>query len=625
MPEPALNVYNTKVPPVIYRTDGQLIWDSAKSSTFEDNRADVAGSFSPVTVDMTREAIVEIVMEIDENLVGVPFNIQADLGEDRKVIYGHVTQYFTDAGPQKVLARVKPSWQSSTFPWALIGDVVWKLYTPSTRQSIKMATTRLEIYGLTKSLPKYFANVIDVGFLRAFILPARHSGETDWITYVIRTTFESYGPFCFRYDTRYGASHFGPYGFGGNFNLRSWVRQCLIRNAIVNCYDQAGIFQIGLGLSPHAKSTWKFLSPFGYISQTNLIGVGPCNNPFYESNGSTALVDNNNTRRTAFGNHCFVAVASTEDHIADSCAGPHIVSETIQGYIDAAVQRAGTGPNQTTLYSGWFRPGTAEDVLDGYGVTSLNKGVPSLTELEVFKPHNGVTSAMRMALNSGWKDFMSININLPAIHSSISASTLPILDYSHDVSPFGSEIRYELFSSPYPTSVHFVTLSSPVHARMYFQFHLCKYSRPLAEIFTPTPANLAKGTRCLTSSPNARDHGLMIWTSGNVFAYLAGPMGIYELNEKFADPLYQLMLEGIADVEALHIPIIRDLKLPHHYNIGHAFTVFASVSTSHIRQLVPVGIKATSIFANSFPHRSNNAVPPPFIPKPVISSFYPRT
>jgi len=582
MPTPALNVYNTKVPPVIHRTNGQLIWDSAKAITYEDNCADVAGSFCPVTVDMTREATVDITMEVDENLVGVPFDIQADLGKDRKVIYNCGPQYLTTTGPQRILARVKPSWQSTAFPWALVGDAEWKLYIPSTRQSIKITTTRLEIYGLTKNLPKYFANVIDVGFLRAMILPARHSGETDWISYVIKMIFESYGPFCFRYDTRYGASHFGPYGYGGNFNLRSWVRQSLTRNTVVNCYDQAGIFQIGIGLSPHAKSTWKFLSPFGYITQTNLIGVGPCNNPFYESNGSTALIDNNDTERTAFGNHCFVSVASTEDHIADACAGPHVVSETVQGYIDAAVQQAGTGPNQTTLYEergGWFRPGTEADVRDGYGITSLNKGVPNIAELEAVQPMNEVINAMRMASTTGWKDCMSVNINLPAIHTHISASNLTILDHCHDVSPFGSEVRYVISSSPYPTSVHVVILSSPAHARQYFQFHLSKYSRLLPEIFEPAPADLAESTLCLTSSPNIKDHGLMIRVYGNIFAYVAGPMSIHDLNESFAEPLHQLMLEGRADVETLHLPVLRYLRAPtENVKVGQQFVVSASVS-----------------------------------------------
>lgn len=587
MPEPVLNVYNTKVPPVILRTDDQLIWDSARPAAYEDNSAGVAGSFSPVTVDLTRRAMVSVTIGIDENMVGVPFNIQADLGEDSKVIYTDMPQYFTSVGPHSILATVSPSWQSTTFPWALVGDVVWKLQVPSTGQLITITATRLEIYGLTRALPKFFANVIDIGFLRAMILPARHSGETDWIAYVIKTTFESYGPFCFRYDTRWGASHFGPYGLGGNFNLRSWVRQSIVSNAIVNCYDQAGIFQIGLGLSPHAKSTWKFLMPFGYISQTNLIGVGPCNNPFYQSNGSTALIGNNDIKRTAFGSHAFVAVASTENHVADSCAGPHLVSETVQGYIAAAVQEAGIGANQTTLYTktgGWFRPGTPDDVRDGHGITSLNGGVPSMTELETVEPTKEVLRAMGMASLNSWESSTSININLPEIHHRISSSGVPIHDYSHVVSSSGSELHYLLPSSSYPTSVHLVILSSPAHARMYLQFHLSEYSRPLSEVFVPAPDGIGKGTFWLSSSPDNQGHALIVWVYGNIFVRVSGPMDLYELNIRFAVPLHALMREGKANVDMLHLPVLRNLSGPmEDVKVGQEFTVYASVR--HIKLL----------------------------------------
>jgi len=593
MPEPVLNVYNTKVPPVIERTSGQLIWDSANAAAYEDNNAGIAGSFSPVTVDMTRQATVEVTIDVDANLVGVPFCIQADHGEDERVIFNDAPQYFTYTGPQTIQAIVKPSWQSTTFPWALLGDVVWKLHVLSTRQSIPITSTRLELYGLTKRLPKFYANTVDVGFLRAMILPARHSGETDWIAYVIKIIFESYGGFRFRYDTRYGASHFGLSGGGGNFKLRDWVRQSLIRNAIVNCYDQAGIFQIGLGLSPHANSTWKFMSPFGYIQQTDLIGVGPCNNPFYEGNGSTALIGNNDTRRTAFGNHVFVAVASTEGHIADACAGPHLVSETVEGYVAAAVQEAGTGPNQTTLYDdagGWFGPGTTEDVEDCIGITSINNGVPSVAELEAAEPTNEVTSAMAMATLTSWSNSTSVNVNLPAIHSYVSSSARSILDHSHDVSPSGSEIRYTISSSPYPTSINLVILSSPAHARMYLQFHLSKYSRPLSEIFFLTHVGLERGTFWLNSSPEAEGHGLLLWTHGNIFAYVAGPTSIYELNEKFAKPLYQLMLEGEAEADTLHLPILRNLKAPtEDVKVGQEFVVSASVSHFRAAKATPIG------------------------------------
>lgn len=139
----------------------------------------IAGSFPPVTVDMTGQATVEGTIDVDANLVGVPFYIQADQGEDGSVISNDVPLYLTHTGPQTIPATVKPSWQSPIFPWALLGDVVWRVHVLSTKQLIAITMTRLEIYGLTKSLPRCYANVIDVGFLRAMMVPARHSGETN--------------------------------------------------------------------------------------------------------------------------------------------------------------------------------------------------------------------------------------------------------------------------------------------------------------------------------------------------------------------------------------------------------------------------------------------------------------
>lgn len=117
MPEPILNVYNTKLPPVITRTNGQLIWDSANPTAYEDNSANNASSFFPVTVDMTGQATVEVTIDVDADLIGVPFVIQADQGEDGSVFSNDVPLYLTYTGLQTIPATVKPSWQSPTFPW----------------------------------------------------------------------------------------------------------------------------------------------------------------------------------------------------------------------------------------------------------------------------------------------------------------------------------------------------------------------------------------------------------------------------------------------------------------------------------------------------------------------------
>jgi hypothetical protein len=67
-------------------------------------------------------------------------------------------------------------------------------------------------------------------------------------------------------------------------------------------------------------------------------------------------------------------------------------------------------------------------------------------------------------------------------------------------------------------------------------------------------------------------------------------MGIHELNEKFTEPLHQLMLEAEAEAEAdtLHLPIVRNLKaLTNNIKVGHEFVVTASVSHLEVAGATP--------------------------------------
>ena len=580
-----LNLYNTKLPPVLHTVEDQLLWDSTEPYEFCDDSRGIAGSFSPATVDLTKPSYINVVVHVDKNLVGVPFRLQGNLGVDVGLLQSSGTLYFTATGPQTIAAIIQPSWGSTTFPWGIAGDVEWSLYVVPTRETIRTTRTRLEIYGLTKTLPKFFGNSLDVAFLRTIVLPARLTAETDWIAYCIKKTFTSYGNLRFRYDTHYGESHFGPDALGGNFNLRSWVLQTTVCNALVNCYDQAGIFQICLGLSPHALSTWKLLDPFGFIKQTNLIGVGPCNNPFFEWNNSTAIIGNNDPKRTPFGNHTFVAVASTSNLIADSCAGPHVVSETIRGYIDSAIQKAGTGPDQTTLYRRWRdRPGTVKDVVNGRGITSINHGVASIEELDAIPPSDVVQAVMKTAAHGQNSEHGFANANLPAVHDFITRySGLRIIDHDHEISAAGSDMCWLLESEQYPTAIRLVVLSSVTHAHAYFQGHLSKYSRNLEDIFTAARPYMRMPQPCLTSLPDVVGHGIILWTRGNVFAYVAGPMSVGAIYNSYAKHLDLIMQDGVTKVEVGLKPVLRDLQaFVQQVRVGEEFTVYSKVSINSI-------------------------------------------
>lgn len=111
-------------------------------------------------------------------------------------------------------------------------------------------------------------------------------------------------------------------------------------------------------------TTWFYLRPYGFINTTNLVGVGNCNNPFFGSNGSSAVVPADDPKRTAFDNHAFCGLAGK---VLDACACPHIGTETKAQYCTVAID---TTPALYARFSG-FRPGTAADIIEPGGITGL--------------------------------------------------------------------------------------------------------------------------------------------------------------------------------------------------------------------------------------------------------------
>ena len=110
------------------------------------------------------------------------------------------------------------------------------------------------------------------------------------------------------------------------------------------------------------------MRPYGYITTANLIGWGPCNNPFFAANNTPQVIGENDPRRWAFGNHAFV---SLNGNVLDACAGPHVGWEAVPCYITDAID------TQTTL-SNPQNTGTAADVFAQTGITSLNFAAPAL-------------------------------------------------------------------------------------------------------------------------------------------------------------------------------------------------------------------------------------------------------
>ncbi|MBV8253672.1 MAG: hypothetical protein JO154_13775 [Chitinophaga sp.] len=204
------------------------------------------------------------------------------------------------------------------------------------------------------------------------------------VSYYVDTVFNYIPP---RYDVWHGATFFTNLGSGGNPNnitlyYNSYVAAHNNQNSILNCYDTASVLQYYLNNAGYSTQ-WLYMNPFGYLKLTPLIGRGMCNNPFYASyTGGQPQVNVFDKNRTAFGNHAFVKVVSSNT-VADACAGPHRGNETAAQYVAAAVDTQYPNPPRVPQ-------GTVNNITPYIGVTHVNtinavKDTTSLPHLEAIK------------------------------------------------------------------------------------------------------------------------------------------------------------------------------------------------------------------------------------------------
>jgi hypothetical protein len=240
----------------------------------------------------------------------------------------------------------------------LQGDVTWTLDVPDLGSKITLTnSTRLELFVVLDTPSSFYASGVWVEALRFDCDKIGLTGMKTNEDVASKVTTYLHGSHGLTYDTMSGAPSYGVSYNGGAFLLDSYLKAAL---TVVNCYDQAGGIQSLCG-AVGVYLTWYYLEPFGYLKTSNLIGVGSCNNPFFKSNGSKALVAAADPKRTGFGNHAFGGLT---DKVLDACAGPHTGTETKAQYVSASVD--GTA----ALYKGW-RPGTAADIATHSGVTSV--------------------------------------------------------------------------------------------------------------------------------------------------------------------------------------------------------------------------------------------------------------
>ena len=165
------------------------------------------------------------------------------------------------------------------------------------------------------------------------------------------------------YNTTNGAPRYAIVLSSGITGMRLSEYMSKSRGNMINCYDQAAAVQ-SLGNLLGVNVTYNYMRPFGYLNKVNVVGVGDCNNPFYNDHSylpptnriplinppsgiNTLLYPN----ISGFGNHAF-AIFSGE--VFDACSGPSLgksvslyLSETIDTSTTNKQNIAGSASNIT--------------------------------------------------------------------------------------------------------------------------------------------------------------------------------------------------------------------------------------------------------------------------------------
>jgi len=219
---------------------------------------------------------------------------------------------------------------------------------------------RLEVFFVydNPNMMKFYKDGVWVEALRLLFKKAGVADENEPKTISTKVTEYCHSKHGMKYDTELGAPKFMRtiiYNsrLGGAFYLRKYIeKKNFLGNSytILNCYDSAAAVQTLCG-ALGVNTQWIFQDPFGYIIETDLVGVGSCNNPFfsnsrYSSEPVTAL---NDPQRSGFGNHAFVAAIPEKQNIRDACAGPHVGDEDLREYLKETIDFDAllTGANAT--------------------------------------------------------------------------------------------------------------------------------------------------------------------------------------------------------------------------------------------------------------------------------------
>lgn len=253
------------------------------------------------------------------------------------------------------------------------GSSVWIMKVPKLGTSIRIGMgIRLEVFVILNTPAKFYGPGVWAEALRFLFKTVKLAGCKDDAEVTKRITAYCHTGHGMRYDTKGGGSpKFGVSYDGGTFKLLSYINKSPLMRNTVNCYDQAAAVQTLTGAIGCGSLTWIFAEPYGYINTTNLVGVGTCNNPFFDAYGQPpVLKDRFSSERTAFSNHAFVSVAGK---ILDACAGPHVGTETLPQYLEVAIDAEASRPSIQVSNAKVYL-GVVEGMAKNYGgVSALSR------------------------------------------------------------------------------------------------------------------------------------------------------------------------------------------------------------------------------------------------------------
>ncbi|KAF9888250.1 hypothetical protein FE257_008819 [Aspergillus nanangensis] len=597
IPSPVAPVMNS-AGDVVGASQPVVIWTPDVAQSVQDNTtlADhgplkgtvIKGSLRPVAVQfeqMVSTIQVDVPASGDPNIDTIPIALRGFL--DGVLVFESGVGRFNSCFSCSMVQ--KPNCATGPFGWA--GDVAWQVVLQPKKQVVEASTTtRVEIYCVTKRTTDaaFFKKTpVPIGLLRRVVL--RTTG--NYVEFLARTFFEDFGYLYDAHGTLPAGTAFGTTSGGGNLQITKWAKransgypQWLI------CYDTAALAQVGLAFYYGDVSyAWMFMKPFGFINETQLIGWGTCNSPFFRDPEDKYMANINDANRQAFGNHAFAAIPGSTA-VIDSCCGPHTGNEDLSAFVASSVD------TQTTLYAGGFRPGTPGDAIKLPGITTIDS--PANIAMGVGGLPDSVQESIRLAMELAQiKDGPSVTFtNAPLmkipdlVNEALPGDDDTPVSLERDVGPVCSHLEWVFTTVPERPTYTVTSVVSQTHdeAVAAMQNYLSRYPRDPVEIFRAVPQHRAHGQYALES---IRDGVCSMWIRGNIFTVVAAEDLEHrpDANASFhtyniVDTIHNHLERGQVNGPGYQGPAPPALSdVPHTVKVGGEFSIGASAD--HVAQV----------------------------------------